>query len=274
MLSDRQGIRQQFHIFCQQIPRVQGLLPTFRSVGQRKSHLFTFSTTYMDMVQILHDFIRPECWELAGPPAIVARMAPYFFAMGRCNYARWLPVYLADMHRLPQKHPAVFEQFMNVEHTVTRSSQPFSQVWSDMTLKQSIHIDSRKKGGIIGITQKPGALVFLSSHERAVIASATKTMCDLEGGERIGSHKEGTPRGHAPYICRLTLKSANQLTIRPWISVQDEGKTLIWHSDFFFFHFFPRPPLQVSHLWRLQGGGGGYAPFPKFLDPPLHTAVM
>ena len=149
----------------------------------------------MDMVHILHDFIRAEregYW--LSHLSSVARMAPYFFAMDRCNYARCLPVYLVDMHQLPQKHPAVFEQFMNGEHTVTRSSQPFSQVWSDMALEQSINLDSKKKGGITGITQKPGALDrwSLTSHERAAITSATKTMCGLEGGERVGSHKEAS----------------------------------------------------------------------------------
>ena len=172
----------------------------FRSVGQRKSHLFTFSTTCMDMVQILHDFIRVERdgnW-LAHLPS-VARMAPYFLAMGRCNYARWQPVYLADMHQLPQKHPAVFEQFMNGEQTVTRSSQPFSQVWSDMTLKQSIHIDSRKKGGIIGITQKPGALVFCQAMRgRLSPQQPRQCVASREVNELAPTKK--VPRGGTPLI--------------------------------------------------------------------------
>ena len=146
VISDRQGLQKQFQELCQQISRVQGLLTTFRSEGQRQSHLFAFWATYMDMVHILHDFIRAERegnW--LAHLSYVARMAPYFVAMDRCNYARWLPVYLADMHQVPQKHPAVFEQFMNGEHTVSRSSQPFSQVWSDMALEQSINLDSKKK---------------------------------------------------------------------------------------------------------------------------------
>ena len=34
-------------------------------------------------------------------------MVPYFYVMGRVNYSRWLPVYLADMNRLHNTHPDV-----------------------------------------------------------------------------------------------------------------------------------------------------------------------
>ena len=45
-----------------------------------------------------------------------------------------------------------------------------------MALEQSINLDSKTNGGIIGISQKPGTLErwFLTSHERASITSAIK----------------------------------------------------------------------------------------------------
>ena len=55
------------------------------------------------------------------------------------------------------------------------------------------------------------------------------------------------------------------LTIKPWIWVPNARKTLIWHFDFF--HF-----VRTFGFFRAFGvrmGGGGYAPFPKFLGPPL-----
>jgi len=36
---------------------------------------------------------------------------PYFFSMDRQNYARWIPVHLADMKELPSKHPEVHKEF-------------------------------------------------------------------------------------------------------------------------------------------------------------------
>ena len=119
-------------------------------------------------------------------------MVPYFYAMDRPNYSRWLPVYLTDMHQLPQKFPKVHEEILKGNHTVNRSTQSYSRVWTDMALEQSINLDSKMRGGIIGITQKSDTLDrwFLTSHERAAIASATKQMCAMQDEERVGLHKE------------------------------------------------------------------------------------
>ncbi|KAK3727235.1 hypothetical protein QZH41_006995, partial [Actinostola sp. cb2023] len=54
--------------------------------------------------------------------AATTAMVPYFYAHDRPNYSRWLPVYLADMAQLEQKHPEVYRQFMEGEHAC-RSSQ-------------------------------------------------------------------------------------------------------------------------------------------------------
>ncbi|KAL8588046.1 hypothetical protein ACOMHN_061212 [Nucella lapillus] len=39
-------------------------------------------------------------------------MCPWFFAFGHTNYARWLPVFLRDMAKLPETHPSVHEAFI------------------------------------------------------------------------------------------------------------------------------------------------------------------
>ena len=94
------------------------------------------------MVQILLQFIRAErdgCWELHL--AATSRMVPYFYAMDRPNYSRWLPVYLLDMHQLLQKFPEVHEEFLKDSFAVSRSTQPYSRVWTDVALEQSINLD-------------------------------------------------------------------------------------------------------------------------------------
>ena len=87
---------------CEDMDKIQKLMEVFRSTGKDTSHLFYFWDTYIEMVQLLPQFIRAErdgCWELHL--ATVSRMAPNFYAMDRTNYSRWLPVYLLDMHQLP-----------------------------------------------------------------------------------------------------------------------------------------------------------------------------
>ena len=121
-------------------------------------------------------------------------MAPYFFAMDRTNYSRWLPVYLVDMQTLDTVDPSVKQEFLNGNHAVSRSQNSFAQVWTDMALEQYVNLDSKSKGGIVGITKKKEAHErwFLTCHERTAITSAIKEMCGLEDSERVGMHKESS----------------------------------------------------------------------------------
>ena len=83
------------------------------------------------MVNIVIQFIKAERtadWDLTT----VAAMLSHFLAMDRQNYARWLPIYLADMNNLAAAHSRVYEEFMSGGHAVSRSSHPFVQVWRDL----------------------------------------------------------------------------------------------------------------------------------------------
>ena len=64
-----------------------------------------------------------------------------------------MPIYLADMHKLEVRHPKVFKEFSAGNHSVSRSQQPFAEVWTDMALEQSINLDSKSKGGL-ALTRK------------------------------------------------------------------------------------------------------------------------
>ena len=119
--------------------------------------------------------------------------------MDRPNYARWLPVYLCDMNQLETDHPQTYyQEFVNGNHAVSRSKQPFAQVWTNMALEQSINVDSKAQGGIIGITKSPAALEtctwFLTCHERTSITTALKDMYALQDSDRVGTHKEAAPK--------------------------------------------------------------------------------
>ena len=151
------------------------------------------------MVQLLLHYIRAEregLWPLHL--SATAQMAPYFYAMDTTNYARWLPEYLGDMSQLPVKAAEIHEEFVNGNHSISRSTQPFSQVWTDMALEQSVNLDSKSKGGIIGISLKLRALErwFLTVHERAAITTCIKEMCSLGESDKV-SHKETGSRRHA-----------------------------------------------------------------------------
>ena len=59
-------------------------------------------------------------------------------------------------------------------------------------MEQSINLDSKSKGGIIGLSKKPGALErwFLTSHERTAITTALKKLCHLDDSESQIFHKD------------------------------------------------------------------------------------
>ena len=183
----------------QETAELRSLFQDFTAESKVKSKMFAFWEEYGRMVKLLLQFVKAERagnWEL--DLLSVSAMVPYFLAMDRPNYSRWLPVYITDMRQLVTKHPEVHQEFVNGNHAVSRSGKPSAQVWTDMALEQSINTDSTSRGGIIGISQNPGALDrwFLTSHERASVITALKDMFTQERG-RVDVHKEAAAKREA-----------------------------------------------------------------------------
>ena len=102
-------------------------------------------------------------------------------------------MYTSDMNLLESNHPDVYREFISGNHRISRSKQPFAQVWTDMALQQSINLDSKSKDGIVGISTKENAEErwFLTSHERTAITKSLKQMCGIEhSDEAAATHKE------------------------------------------------------------------------------------
>ena len=156
-----------------------------RETCKSESGTFAFWDEFIDMIEILLRFIRAEreaIWELHIES--LSHMIPYFFAYDRINYARWASVYLADMKSLQNTAKPVYEEFMNGNHPVKRAPGTFNQVWTDLTLEQSVNRDSKVKGGIVGFTQNTEAVNrwLVTAHKRAAIVSSTKSL--IEPNER------------------------------------------------------------------------------------------
>lgn len=120
--------------------------------------VFVFWSQYIDMACIILRFIRAErdgIWVLHL--SSLAVMLPYFHAYGHINYARWVQVYLAGKHRLPETALAVHQEFVAGNFPVKGSDEPFNQVWTDLKLEQSLNRHSKTSGGVIGMTQNQGA---------------------------------------------------------------------------------------------------------------------
>ena len=75
---------------------------------QHRGQLARFWMTYINMVNILLGLLRCERegnWNFHL--AYIQRMIPWCFALGKVNYARYLPVYDAQMTQFEQECPAL-----------------------------------------------------------------------------------------------------------------------------------------------------------------------
>ena len=88
--------------------------------------------------------------------ASFASMLPYLFVANRVNYSRYLPVYILDILDLHQDVKSAFE---SGQFAIRQKSGKFNGVWSDMATEKTVIIDSKGRGGIVGITKQRSALI-------------------------------------------------------------------------------------------------------------------
>ena len=96
--SDKESARESVRKITTDLTEITDLFAIFKSENQERSKLFAFWDEYCSMVTTLLQFLKAERtgnWKLHL--FSTAAMLPQFFAMDRQNYARYLPVYLADM---------------------------------------------------------------------------------------------------------------------------------------------------------------------------------
>ena len=140
-----------------------------------------FWLKYRDMVGILLDFIRANRdgnWQLHMDS--FSAMLPWLTVYDHTNYARWGPVYLADMQQLPQTAPNVYQEFIPGNFVVKRHVGRFNQIPVDQATEWTNKI-CKVTGGIIGITRNdPARDKFCTTwSERSQIAEETYCLFGL-----------------------------------------------------------------------------------------------
>lgn len=162
--------------------------------GRNTSNTFAFWEQYISGVEIALDYIAAEkipSWE--QHLKCFADICCYAFAYDRQNYARWGPVYIAEMLRLPETDPDISETFESGKHVVNRSeSGSFNSVWSDLGLEQTVVKDTKSKtGGVIGFSRQHNAMLkwYMTVHERSAVLRNFKAMCGLNSGAEVTNHE-------------------------------------------------------------------------------------
>lgn len=152
---------------------------------------FKFWWQYLEMVWILLMFTRAQrdgLWDLHLQA--FSKMLPYFLHYDHYNYARWGPIYLAEMHQLPQQ---VLEEFVQGNFVVKRSQKLFNQVDPDQS-QEWLNATGKTGGGIVGITKTTKALNrwALSFNLRSHISAMTREMYNIDQNDVL-IHNENTP---------------------------------------------------------------------------------
>lgn len=98
------------------------------TLKENRGELASFWMTYISMVEILLGLLRADRegdWLLHI--SSIRDMIPWCFAMDRTNYARYLPVYYAQMTHLEVQCPDLYQHFCEGGFSVQlRSNNPFS----------------------------------------------------------------------------------------------------------------------------------------------------
>lgn len=139
----------------------KSIITDFVNTGCMNSTTFKFWYFFLQTIELLWKMLHAERdGEFESHLAAVYDALPYFSAAGRHLYAKWVPVYLSDMEELKHTAPNMYEFLSDGNFVVKKTSEKvFNCVASDMALEQSINRECKSRSGIIGFSQKPGALL-------------------------------------------------------------------------------------------------------------------
>ena len=164
----------------------------------KKNPNHAFWLQYLQLVEILLSFIRANRdgdWLLHL--TLFEAMLPSLTIYDHLNYARWGPVYLADMKGLPKTAPDVYEEFLAGNFVVKRHSGRFNQVPVDQATEW-VNKVCKLSNGIIGITKNDTARDRFCTtwSERSRISEDTMQLfglCNEDKEDNFSTRKDGLP---------------------------------------------------------------------------------
>ena len=118
-----------------------------------------FWQSYLDMVQILLDFvksIRLPDWNLHLQST--KRMLIRIHAYDRINYARYFSYCWCSQQKIQHKLPVIYQQFQQRNFSTRRTKGKFNMLPPHQVIEQTINKDKKGPGGIIGISTSQGTM--------------------------------------------------------------------------------------------------------------------
>lgn len=115
----------------------------------------------------------------------------YFFAHDMLNYARMIPVYLAEMEIVKETDPEIYQEFQNDNWVVNKNAKvAFCAVGADNALEH-VNRSLKVSGGLIGITLNPTARTKYSliAPELARLAEQAKLIAGTSSKTQTSHYK-------------------------------------------------------------------------------------
>ena len=159
------------------------------------SSLFKFTRRYMAMVMEM-TFIRAARtgdWNLHLQA--LQLFVKYFFAHDTLNYARMIPLYLAEMEIVKESDPEIYQEFQNGNWVANKNAKVSScAVGADHALEH-VNRSMKVSSGLIGITLNPTARTkyFLIAPELARLAEQAKLLAGTSSKTQTSHHNLTTP---------------------------------------------------------------------------------
>ena len=136
--------------------KVHETLDKFCSVRRQQSSTFTYWDSFIEAGELLLRLIRAEQdADFNLHLSAAAETIPYFILAGRNKYAKYTPIYVAEMKQLQQKQLEMCKYLENGGFVVRRSGKiKFNSVSTDQSLEQTINQGAKGRGGVVGFTLK------------------------------------------------------------------------------------------------------------------------
>ena len=115
-------------------------------------------TQYLQQVDSLLELISTcRSGDFEAYLAALENNIKYFFAHDLLNYARLMPVHLAQLRALEHEDPSTWQAFKEGEFVCSKSEVPFTRLYTDQALEQENKV-LKGQGGMVGLCQDEKAL--------------------------------------------------------------------------------------------------------------------
>jgi hypothetical protein len=209
--------------------------------------------------------------------AVLIELMPWFFALDRTHYARWLSVHVRDMQGLQSKYPGLAKEFRAEKFTVCKTDNPFSAMPLDQAHEQNNEM-VKGDGGAIGLTENPQALRrwMIGGPQ---IARRVQEFENVDQPSATGQskHHELVPSLQAKFNVSVKAMVATITELgnpfsdesKELVSLSSEdvanetvSKTVYKHTDVVVLAIASFPLLHYDELWVAFGTGKNYRYLP------------